>query len=164
MFSRAKKLAHTPCSVVGRKRSRDEAAVNLDSAEKVVDLPQQVSQDEWALGPGMTLIGKTTGYVADASSQSGTWVDETRAREETMQADQARLAQQQLSQSRPSLRSHKSQRITVPAAPSTTAERLGPNDADSVVDSPTPLAQPVVDDFTKYLGIGWSRISDEEHI
>ena len=158
-------------SVAGRKRSRDEAAVNLDPPEKVVEAPViKESEDEWIYGPGMTLIKKTTGYVADASSQSGTWVEEKAATEVTRKTEEALLAQEQLAQERPSLRSHKSQRLEM-AAPlnaneltssrrsSPTREAINPMAASS--DS---LAQPIVDDFTFHLGIGWSRISDDEHI
>lgn len=156
-------------SVAGRKRSRDEASVNLDPPEKVVETPViKESEDEWIYGPGMTLIKKNASYVADAASQSGTWVEERAAKEEARKAEAALLAQQQLAQSRPSLRSHKSQRldITTPTnaddqfpgrRPSPTRQAVNPMTASS--DS---LAQPIVDDFTLHLGIGWSRIS--EHI
>jgi hypothetical protein len=144
--------------VAGRKRSRDEASVNLDSPEKVVEPPiLEESDDEWVYGPGMVLI-KRNGYVADASSQSGTWVEERAAEEEKKKTEAALLEQQQ---SRPSLRSHKSQRI----------ESAENNRSSPVRDMANPNAmssdqssQPVVDAFTVHLGIGWSRISTDEHI
>ncbi|KAJ9138580.1 hypothetical protein NKR19_g7767 [Coniochaeta hoffmannii] len=154
----------------GRKRSRDEAAVNLDPPEKLVEPPViQEAEDEWEYGPGMTLIKRTTKYVADAGSQSGTWVEEKAAEEQARKTEAAHLAQQQLSQQRPSLRSHKSQRLEM--TPS-----LSPVDAQDSRSSPTPnlvnpmasssdsLAQPVIDDFTLHLGIGWSRVSEDEGI
>lgn len=156
-------------SVAGRKRSRDEAAVNLDAPEKVVENPViKEAEEEWVYGPGMTLIKKTTGYVADASSQSGTWVEEVAAKENARKTEEALLVQEQLAQERPSLRSHKSQRLEMSGASSTngdfssrhsspTREAINPMAASS--DS---IAQPIVDDFTFHLGIGWSRIS--EHI
>ncbi|KAK3303979.1 uncharacterized protein B0T15DRAFT_225638 [Chaetomium strumarium] len=158
------------CSAAGRKRSRDEASVNLDPPEKVVEPPVvKEAEDEWIYGPGMTLIKKSAGYVADASTQSGTWVEERAAKEEARKAEAALLAQEQLAQSRPSLRSHKSQRLDIATSTnadsrsnrraSPTREAINPMAASS--DSP---AQPIVDDFTLHLGIGWSRISDEEHI
>lgn len=154
-------------TVAGRKRSRDEAAVNLDPPEKVVEAPViKEAEDEWVYGPGMTLIKKSAGYVADASSQSGTWVEEKAAQEQARKTEAALLAQQQLSQSRPSLRSHKSQRLEMRAlsserfpARSPAREAANPHSASS--DS---ITQPIVDDFTFHLGIGWSRISDDEHI
>ncbi|KAL2116312.1 hypothetical protein VTJ04DRAFT_8479 [Mycothermus thermophilus] len=162
-------LART-CSAAGRKRSRDEAAVNLDPPEKVFETPVTIveSEDEWVYGPGMTLMKKSApGYVADASSQSGTWVEERLAKEEARKAQAALLAQEQLAQSRPSLRSHKSQRLDMAASndkhpsrrSSPTRETSNPMTASS--DS---LAQPVVDDFTMHLGIGWSRLPEDSHL
>ncbi|KAK1761482.1 hypothetical protein QBC47DRAFT_30160 [Echria macrotheca] len=159
-------------SVAGRKRSRDEAAVNLDPPEKIVEAPViKESEDEWIYGPGMTLIKKSTGYVADASSQSGTWVDEKAAAEEARKTEEALALQQQLAQERPSLRSHKSQRLSEMSIPQIAHE--GPSSRRSsptreVVNPMTAssgsIAQPIIDDFTLHLGIGWSRISDDEHI
>lgn len=156
-------------SVAGRKRSRDEAAVNLDSPEKIVETPLKESEDEWVYGPGMTLIKKTSAYVADASSQSGTWLEEKIAKEDAIKTEAALLAQEQLAQERPSLRSHKSQRLEMTALPtnehpssrrsSPTREATSPLSASS--DS---VSQPLVDDFTFRLGIGWNQISNDEHI
>ncbi|KAK3344453.1 hypothetical protein B0T25DRAFT_328256 [Lasiosphaeria hispida] len=162
---------HVRTSVAGRKRSRDEAAVNLDPPEKIVESPViKESEDEWVYGPGMTLIKKNASYVADASSQSGTWVDEKAAEDEARKTEAALLVQEQLAQDRPSLRSHKSQRLEMSTPTSAnenassrrsspTREAINPMTASS--DS---IAQPIVDDFTFHLGIGWSKISDDEHI
>ncbi|KAK2071600.1 hypothetical protein P8C59_006009 [Phyllachora maydis] len=158
--------------VAGRKRSRDEAAVNLDPPEKLVEPPVvKEDEDDWVYGPGMVLIKKSASYVADASSQSGTWVEEKKAQEDARQVAETLLAQQQLSQSRPSLRSNKSQRLDLPAKPASSSDafphdkcnpgREGANPAKASSDSVT---QPVVDDFTVHLGIGWNRISDDSHI
>lgn len=159
------------CSAAGRKRSRDEASVNLDPPEKLVEPPVvKEPEDEWIYGPGMTLIKKSAGYVTDAASQSGTWVEERAAEEEARKAEAAILVQEQLAQSRPSLRSHKSQRLDMTTSnhgderfpsrrSSPTRESANPMTASS--DS---LAQPIVDNFTLHLGIGWSRISEDSHI
>lgn len=162
------RLARTS-SVAGRKRSRDEAAVNLDPPEKVVAAPViKEAEDEWVYGPGMTLVKKTTGYVADATSQSGTWVEEVAAKEEACKAEAALLAQEQLAQERPSLRSHKSQRLEMPRSSSAhgdfSSRHSSPTRAaiNPMTASSDSIAQPIVDDFTLHLGIGWSRIS--EHI
>jgi hypothetical protein len=174
LFSHFSSWSDTPLTntslAAGRKRSRDEAAVNLDPPEKLVEPPViQEAEDEWEYGPGMTLIKRTTKYVADASSQSGTWVEEKAAEEQTRQTEAAMLAQEQLSQQRPSLRSHKSQRLEM-------TPTLAPVDAQNGRSSPSrdlvnpmasssdSLAQPVIDDFTLHLGIGWSRISEDEGI
>jgi hypothetical protein len=174
-FSHLRSWSNTPIrntsSVAGRKRSRDEAAVNLDPPEKVVEAPiLKEAEDEWEYGPGMTLIKKKSGYVADASSQSGTWVEEKAAEEHTRQTEAALLAQAQLSQQRPSLRSHKSQRLemTPSMSPVTSFQnsRASPTRdlANPMSASSDSIAQPVVDDFTLHLGIGWSRINDDEDI
>lgn len=159
------------CSVAGRKRSRDEAAVNLDPPEKVTPPPTiNESEDEWTYGPGMTLIKKSASYSTDASSQSGTWVEDRAAEDQARKTAATLLAQEQLAQSRPSLRSHKSQRLDMTTSTSAdnklssrrsspTREAINPMTASS--DS---IAQPIVDDFTFHLGIGWSRISDDEDI
>ncbi|KAK0670941.1 hypothetical protein QBC41DRAFT_65399 [Cercophora samala] len=161
-------FARSTSSVAGRKRSRDEAAVNLDPPEKVVEAPViKTPEEEYVYGPGMTLIKKSAAYVADASSQSGTWVEEQAAKEEARKLEAAVLAQQQLAQSRPSLRSHKSQRLEVSRDDSSPSRRSSsPTRASSspLLGSSDSLAQPIVDDFTLHLGIGWSRISDDEHI
>ncbi|KAL2159763.1 hypothetical protein VTH06DRAFT_1896 [Thermothelomyces fergusii] len=160
------------CAAAGRKRSRDEASVNLDSPEKPGELPViKEPEDEWVYGPGMTLIKKSARDVSDASNRSGTWLEERAAAEEARKREAALLAQKQLAQSGPSLRSHKSQRLDM----STTS--LGPDDmlsgrrcsptretTNPMTASSDSLAQPIVDDFTLHLGIGWSRISDSEHI
>ncbi|KAL2257763.1 hypothetical protein VTK26DRAFT_9210 [Humicola hyalothermophila] len=153
-------------SIAGRKRTRDEASVNLDPPEKPVPIPSvKESEDGWVYGPGMTLIKKTPGYVAETSSQSGTWVEERAAELESRKSEAALLAQQQLAQSRPSLRSHKSQRLdmttSVNADKKLASRRSSParevnNPMTASSDS---IAQPIVDDFTFQLGIGWSRIS-----
>jgi len=163
-------FAHT-CSAAGRKRSRDEAAVNLDPPEKVVEAPvTDEPEDEWVYGPGMTLIKKSTKYVADASSQSGTWVEERAAKDEARKSEAALLAREQLAQSHPSLRSHKSQRLDMSAR--TNADEKFPSRRSSptreatnpMTASSDSLAQPIVDDFTVHLGVGWSRINDSPHI
>jgi len=173
-FSQFSSWSNTPLPntslAAGRKRSRDEAAVNLDPPEKLVEPPViKEAEDEWEYGPGMTLVKRNTSYVADASSQSGTWVEEKAAEEQARKTEAALLAQEQLSQQRPSLRSHKSQRLNM-------TPTLSPVDgAQNKRSSPTrdlvnPMAsssdslQPVIDDFTLHLGIGWNRISDEEGI
>ncbi|KAK0612824.1 hypothetical protein B0T17DRAFT_593100 [Bombardia bombarda] len=157
------------CSVAGRKRSRDEASVNLDSPEKVVEPPAiKEPEEEWEYGPGMTLIKKSSGYVTDAASQSGTWVEEKKAEIDARKAEAALLVQEQLSQDRPSLRSHKSQRLESSSNVSDTrplSRRSSPIRENSMSSNPLTassdsISQPIVDDFTFHLGIGWSRISD----
>lgn len=159
------------CTAAGQKRSRDEAAVNLDPPERITPPPvTEEPEDEWVYGPGMTRVKKPAAYTVDASNQSGTWVEDQNAKEQTRKTEAALHAQEQLAQSRPSLRSHKSQRLDMTTCSnaddrlpsrrsSPTREMTNPMTASS--DS---IAQPIVDDFTLHLGIGWSRLSDDGHI
>ncbi|KAL0940798.1 uncharacterized protein CTRU02_203561 [Colletotrichum truncatum] len=146
----------------GRKRSRDEAAPNLVTDEPEPHSEPKEPEDEWEYGPGMVLI-KKGGYVADASSQSGTWVEEKAAEDEVRKAKDAitRLHDQQ---ERPSLRSNKSQRLT-----QETTSTFGAASQQFVASRSETLplensAHPVVDHFTLHLGIGWRRISEDQHI
>lgn len=148
----------------GRKRSRDEAAVNLDEPEKTVPAPKvEEPEDEWEYGPGMILIKKKTGYVGDATSQSGTWVEEKAAKDHACKVEQATVAQERLSQERPSLRSNKSQRLDL-SNNTTTTSLVTPGTNPTNDTSPKGPSQPVVDDFTMHLGIGWAQLSTDEHI
>ena len=150
----------------GRKRSRDEAAANLDEPEKAPPAPKvEEPEDEWEYGPGMVLIKKKTGYVADAGTQSGTWVEEKAAQDHARRLVEATIAQEKLSQERPSLRSHKSQRLDLTKSLLPSGQAPQTNGGSTGRDtSPEAPFQPVVDDFTMHLGIGWARLSEDEHI
>jgi hypothetical protein len=141
----------------GRKRSRDEASINL---EPEAPPPVQESEDEWTYGEGMVLIKSGASYVADASTQSGTWLEEKIT---TSEEDRHRREAAQLSQ-----RCHKSQRTDRSldrglAAPS--LDNSAPPLSSSIANPPeATIGGPVIDDFTLHLGIGWRRISEDEHI
>lgn len=113
----------------------------------------------------MVLIKKHTGYTADAGSQSGTWIEEKAAQEHARKLEEATVAQKKLSQERSSLRSNKSQRLSFTNDPSP-SDQGAPNNGGSPGRDASPDApnQPVVDDFTMHLGIGWARLSEDEHI
>jgi hypothetical protein len=157
----------------GRKRSRDEAAVNLnDDAPLPAPIePIKESEEDWVYGEGMVLIKPGAGYVADATSQSGTWVEEQVVQEETRRAEAAKALQQQQNE-RPILRSFKSQRLEQSSAASPGQDTASPCPGSTASSAMTAIptlssdavTQPVVDDFTLHLGIGWRRISDDEHI
>ncbi|OTB04585.1 hypothetical protein M426DRAFT_58432 [Hypoxylon sp. CI-4A] len=172
-FSRSKMFGAPPqrpqpsmmaSSTAGRKRSRDEAGVNLDVEEAKLETiePVKEPEDEWVYGEGMVLIKSPSSYIPDAGNQSGTWVEEKAAVDESRKNQEARAINQQ---ARPSLRNSKSQRldmnsISVPApqaARSSPIRDLSPAAADT-------SNQPVIDNFTLHLGIGWNRISEDEHI
>ncbi|KAI2625447.1 hypothetical protein GGS26DRAFT_202254 [Hypomontagnella submonticulosa] len=159
-------------SIAGRKRSRDEAGVNLDIEEAKLETiePVKEPEDTWVYGEGMTLIKSPLSYIADAGSQSGTWLEEKAAADEVLKNEEARIINQQ---ERPSLRSNKSQRLDMNAI---AVPQSGPQinrcspvrDINPAASTPGLSAdassQPIIDNFTLHLGIGWSRISEDEHI
>lgn len=149
----------TPSSTAGRKRSRDEAADNLQ--EDYFSPPVQESEEDWEYGEGMTLI-KPNGFIIDASSQTGTWA------EEKAEISQLQAQTPPAIQDRPMLRSHKSQRLDLTATP-VIAEEISLSNGTVIASSPLKMVsnsmeEPTIDAFTIYLGIGWSRISDGEDI
>jgi hypothetical protein len=152
-------LPRTPSSATGRKRSRDEAADNLQ--EEYFSPPAQESEEDWEYGEGMTLI-KPIGFIIDASSQTGTWA------EEKAEISQLQAQTPPAIQDRPMLRSYKSQRLDLTATP-VIAEEISLSNGTVIASSPPKMAsngmeEPTIDAFTIYLGIGWSRISDGEDI
>ncbi|KAI0182167.1 hypothetical protein GGR52DRAFT_568369 [Hypoxylon sp. FL1284] len=162
----------TSPSTAGRKRSRDEAGVNLDVEEaKLATIePTKEPEDEWVYGEGMTLIKSPSSYIANAGSQSGTWVEDKASTEELRRNEEARAINQQ---GRPSLRSSKSQRlditaVTVPGNQTQTNRSSPVRDVDPAAGSPGLSVdmsnQPTIDNFTLHLGVGWSRISGDELI
>jgi hypothetical protein len=159
----AQSQPQTPLSSAGRKRSRDEAADNLeDDYFAPVPAPVQESEEEWEYGEGMTLI-KPNGFIIDASSQTGTWAEE---KAEIAQLRAVLAQTPTLNLDRPALRSHKSQRLDLTATPKI-EEEISLSNGMVVASSPpksTGMEEPTVDDFTMLLGIGWSRISDDVDI
>lgn len=134
----------------GRKRSRDEAGANLEP--DAPPEPMVESQDDWVYGEGMVLIKPHGGYVADASTQSGTWIEEHIASADAETKRQLEAAQVDI-------RSHKLQRMESDQAHTS----VSPGSASPAATGPA-LNGPVIDNFTLHLGIGWRRISDDEHI
>lgn len=165
------RMSVSTAPTAGRKRSRDEAAINLDVNEaKLATIePVKPKEDEWVYGEGMVLIKNSSSYVPDAGSQSGTWVEDKLAAEDTRRNEEARAINQQ---DRPSLRNSKSQRLDMNAisVPGIEAQRRpspvrDANTTASTLGLPTNTSnQPIVDNFTLHLGIGWSRISSADHI
>ncbi|KAK8086866.1 hypothetical protein PG994_001840 [Apiospora phragmitis] len=139
----------------GRKRSREEASINLDveEAKRETIEPVKEPEDTWVYGEGMVLIKSPSTYVANAGSQSGTWLEEKAAKDAVRRNEEARSINQQ---ARPSLRSNKSQRLDMNNIP------VPATNAPSNRSNPT--RETVVDNLTLHLGIGWSRVSDSEHI
>jgi hypothetical protein len=144
---------------ISRKRSRDEAAHNLEPDF----VPPQLrdSQDAWEYGPGMTLIKTTKAYMPEAGSQSGTWVEEKKASE-----DQSRR-QAELERRQQAPRSSKLQRVIGSESNDATftPAAVSPGIALDATDiAVTHDKTPVIDTFTMHLGIGWRQLSNDEHI
>jgi hypothetical protein len=143
---------------ISRKRSRDEASINLEP-----DAPPPPPSDPeagWVYGPGMTLIKPDQGYTPDAGTQSGTWVEEKHASDE---AARRRREEDQ----RPIIRSHKSQRLDRGTGLANSAVPSPLNNVTTGISTNTSAVEsklPVVDNFTIHLGIGWKRISEDSPI
>lgn len=148
--------ASTPVPSASRKRSRDEASINLEPDQR--DSSVGSSQSDWVYGEGMVIIKPDNGYVADASSQSGTWLEE--------KTDKELQAQEQHQLSSPDLRSHKSQRLNHSASDvftqsSASSAMISPPVTNS--SSPNGESSVVIDNFTLHLGIGWREVKDDDH-
>ncbi|ESZ92164.1 hypothetical protein SBOR_7459 [Sclerotinia borealis F-4128] len=155
----------TPTSAppaAGRKRSRDEAAFADDEyfPHEPVEPVIVENEEEWEYGPGMTLIKPSKGYILSADSQTGTWLEEKEAEEKVQAALRA------ASPERPIVRSAKSQRIDLGCTPSMVEEMSFANGALSatVQTGGTGPVQPSIDEYTRHLGIGWSKLSADEDI
>ena len=156
-------LTATPFSAAGRKRSRDDAASNLEDdyfpVQPPVALPEPENEEEWEYGEGMTLIKPNrNGVVIEAGSQTGTWAEEKAEQERAKAAADALAA---ANPERPILRPAKSQRLHLSSTPSITEEVMS-NGTLVSPESPERTnghAEPTVDDFTRHLGIGWSSVN-----
>lgn len=165
--------AANPSRLAGRKRSRDDESFNLveEATESAPSATVAEPEDEWEYGEGMVLIKRSQGgagtYVTDASNQSGTWIEE-KADVEGLHRAAAAASARVAAKERPMFRSHKSQRLD-PTSHDIEASPLA-HQAPTLVtptagNSTTALpSEPVVDHFTLHLGIGWRRISDDDHI
>lgn len=107
----------------------------------------------------MTLIKPSgSGYLISPGSQTGTWAEE--------KVEEPKEAAPTINIDRPHLRSAKSQRLDLTSTP-VIAEEIMRNGTLStpLTESPTNgITEPTVDDFTRHLGIGWSKISADEDI
>jgi len=152
----------TPGSAAGRKRSRDEAAPNLEDdyfpVQPPAAKPEPDNEDEWEYGEGMVLI-KKGGYNIDAGSQTGTWAEEKAEQEKAKAAAIHALAT--AGPDRPVLRAAKSQRLDHSSTPAI-IEEVSQNGTLVSPESPERHLEPTVDDFTRHLGIGWSSINQAD--
>ncbi|EFZ01459.1 hypothetical protein X797_005382 [Metarhizium robertsii] len=144
-----------PVRSAGRKRSRDEASINLEPDSQ--DVVTRGSQEYRVYGEQMISIKPDKGFVADASNQSGTWLEEKNAPEH-----QARCRNEA---SQHKIRSHKSQRLDYDLCQASLQRTtISPTSSNSCHQRPVGDDTLRIDNFTVHLGIGWRKLSSEEHI
>jgi len=140
----------TPSSgcIAGRKRSRGDTDDDADeeTPRTVSIAPPPAPKGEPVYGPGMTLIYPNDNcghYTMDATSQTGTWVDEA-AKQDIETSD------------RPVMRNRKSQRTSARAFETTSSSSLPAASPHSTAD------EPIIDRVTRMLGISWVRLDRNE--
>lgn len=162
----------------GRKRSRDEAAPNLvdEATEPMsVGLPANAEQGrDWGHGEGTELMKSRHDCITNASNQSGARLDGMGTLNDVQQA--ASTPAHISAPERPPLHSNKSQRLDqgageLPGVEATSTlgglmPTVASNGAGLMASgaSGNTSKQPVIDDFTLHLGIGWRKISEDDHL
>lgn len=167
-------------SKLSRKRSRDEAAFDVDEATDETDdlpapapAPPHEEQEEPIYGEGMVLLNPRTGLALSAESQTGTWLEET-AEVAAAAAPPVSSRSKALLSSSSDLAGRKSQRLDTSApglddiALSSIHKRLQDTNDDNrrtlnpgTGSSPFSPEDPLVDDATRLLGISWQRIGSD---
>ena len=160
----------TPISTnPSRKRSRDESAFESADAEGSYfpSLVQQVStsapipEEEPIYGEGMVLLNPRTGLAISADSQTGTWYEEKAEKEalvkEVQAIDTANQFRPKIPASRKSMRLSQSS-IKLDLA-NMMAQQTAPASPPKTANTST---YPEIDEATLALGIGWTRMSNED--
>jgi hypothetical protein len=155
-----------------RKRSRDEATFDEVAAPSAppAPTPAPAPKVEPIYGEGMVLLNPQTGLAISAESQTGTWYEQET---ETQQAAAAPISSRSNALLSDSAEvSRKSQRLDQSApglddiALSSIRQRLNDpsvNDQHRTLNTgPAPPSEPLVDDATRLLGIGWQRVSTDD--
>ncbi|KHN99266.1 uncharacterized protein MAM_02964 [Metarhizium album ARSEF 1941] len=154
-LSAAQSALIAPVRSTGRKRSRDEASINLEP--DLLDVVTQDSQEHWVNGQGMILSKAGKGCVADASTQSTLWLEDKN--------EQEHQPRYQNEASQPQVRSHKSQRLDQNLSHATRPKTsISPSSSNSCHKGSAGNDFLRIDKFTIHLGIGWRKLSSEEHI
>lgn len=139
----------------GRKRSREESEPDLSDADDSTptESAAQTPDNVWLFGNDMAM---SEPEVAASPAHTDTLSATEAMRKTEMKTNLEMQHDQQLSG-----RSHKTQRRGQMAA---FAAASPAESAQSIASGPSEPAHLVVDDFTLHLGIGWRRISNDEHI
>ncbi|KAI9746165.1 MAG: hypothetical protein M1818_000846 [Claussenomyces sp. TS43310] len=136
----------------GRKRSLHEAALTLDGDENNMSTAAPIQGQDIEYVEGMTLI-KSNDLLIHAGGQTGTWAE---------QNGPGPIPRASVIEDHPAMRSYKSQRLDLTAS---NPNGILCNGAFLASTPPKSAAvEPTVDDFTIYLGIGWSRLSNDQDI
>ncbi|UKZ78085.1 hypothetical protein TrVFT333_005819 [Trichoderma virens FT-333] len=149
MLPQGSSFLQQPSHVIGKKRSHEEAAYNLEP-----DVSSCTSQNGWTNGEGILLVRPCAVSILEADSPSGIELDDVITEQKGNGLPNGRQ-----------LRNHKSQRLlngsdhassskTTSTMASTTA-----NIPESSIDDDV-----VIDQFTLHLGIGWKQIKDGDQI
>ncbi|KAG6018671.1 hypothetical protein E4U19_007773 [Claviceps sp. Clav32 group G5] len=147
----------SPGRLVGSKRSRDEASINLEPefhTALAVDPPKDSTH-----GVGKVVIHPANSHVVNASTQSCTLMQRS--------SDEHQRAEHDLQTHQPVSRNHKTQRLdrTTHKTPlRSTMYQPASLFLPENVSSANAHDALVIDNFTVHLGIGWRRISGDEHI
>jgi hypothetical protein len=155
-----------------RKRSRDEAAFE-EAVAPSAPLRHQAPpapKVKPIYGEGMVLLNPQTGLAISAESQTGTWYEQEAEAQQAAAAPVSSRSNALLSDATDL--SRKSQRLDKSApglddiALSSIRQRLDdPNSNDqhrTLNAGPAPPAEPLVDDATRLLGIGWQRVNTDD--
>ncbi|KAJ5163573.1 uncharacterized protein N7500_005403 [Penicillium coprophilum] len=150
-----------------RKRSRDESTFEEAVAPSAPPVPAPKVQPIY--GEGMVLLNSQTGLAISAESQTGTWYEQEAEAQQAAAAPVSSRSNALLSDATDV--SRKSQRLDKSApglddiALSSIRQRLdhsSSNDQHRTLNAgPAPPAEPLVDDATRLLGIGWQRVNTD---
>lgn len=173
----------TPISTnPSRKRSRDESAFESADAEgsyfpslsSQVNTPAPIPEEP-IYGEGMTLLNPQTGISISAESQTGTWYEEKVAQQcliqEVSAIEAANSFRPKIPASRKSIRLSQSSIKTDFANIMSSATAVGsqtsapaspPKTASSCNTTSTLNMHPEIDEAALALGIGWSKLSNED--
>ncbi len=160
----------TPISTnPSRKRSRDESAFETADADgsyfpslvQQVSTPAPIPEEEPIYGEGMVLLNPRTGLAISAESQTGTWYEEKVEKETLVKEVEAIDTANQFRPKIPA--SRKSMRLSQSSIKLDLANIIALQGAPT---SPPKTActstRPEVDEATMALGIGWTRMSNED--
>ncbi|KAJ5467671.1 hypothetical protein N7475_005423 [Penicillium sp. IBT 31633x] len=154
-----------------RKRSRDEATFEEVPTPSVLpgSRTTHAPKVEPIYGEGMVLLNPQTGLALSADSQTGTWYEQESEMRQAAAAPVSSRSNALLSDvidaSRKSQRLDKSAPGLDDIALSSIRQRLNEpssNDQHRTLNAgPASSAEPLVDDATRLLGIGWQRVNTD---